>query len=92
LLFPPWLTLNKTPLSVDTNIAIIDVAVFAALFGIALYGVIKRLKWAPVLVIGLTLAQRVIGFYIFKLNVGVAVEIVWSLMIIYFAYREYKTN
>lgn len=81
---------SQSTLAVDANIAIIDAAIPAALFAIALYGLMKKYTWAPVSAIILTIAQRAIGFYIFKLNLGVTIEIIWSLLIIYFAYAVHQ--
>ena len=88
LVLPTMANTQGSTLTVDTSIAIADAAVAAALFAIALYGIIKKQKWGSILAIILTVTQRVVGFFMFQLNVGVAVEVIWSLLIIYFAYKE----
>jgi hypothetical protein len=81
---------SQSILTVDPSTAIMNAAVAAAWFAVAFYGIMKWQKWGPILAIAITLAQRVIGFFMFQLNVGIAAEIVWSTLIIYFAYRALK--
>ena len=88
LVLPTMANTQGSTLTVDATIAIADAAVAAALFAIALYEIIKKQKWGSILAIILTVTQRVVGFFMFQLNVGVAVEVIWSLLIIYFAYKE----
>jgi hypothetical protein len=94
LSIPAWIALSFTasPLStstltVNTSIAIVDAAVAAAVFAMALFGILGRQKWAAYLAVAATVAQRVTGVFIFDLNVGMVVEVVWSLLIIYFAFK-----
>lgn len=91
LSIPFWIALTYTTglqsastLTVNSTIAIIDAA---ALFAVAFLGIIRKQKWGPYLAIAGTFAQRVAGYFIFALNVGMAVEVVWSILIIYFAYK-----
>ena len=60
----------------------------AALFALTLFGLTKRKTWAPFLAIALTITQRVFATYIFFPSSALAVTLIWSLMIIYFAYRD----
>jgi len=65
-----------------------EAAIAAGLFALALFGLIKRKKWAPFLAIALPLAQRVFGTYVFFPSTGIALTTIWSLLIIYFAYKD----
>jgi hypothetical protein len=94
LSIPAWIALSFTasPLStstltVNTSVAIVDAAVAAAIFAMALFGILGRQKWGGYLAVATTVAQRVTGVFIFDLNVGMVVEGVWSLLIIYFAFK-----
>lgn len=68
-----------------------EAALAAALFVLTLFGLIKRKKWAPILAIGLTVTQRVFATYVFFPSSAIALTTIWSLLIIYFAYKE-KTS
>jgi hypothetical protein len=92
LSIPLWIALSfmtnalSTPsLSVDNSIAIVDAATAATLFAVAFVGIIRSKKWGSYLAVVTTLGQRVAGYFIFGLNAGMAIEIVWSILIIYFA-------
>jgi hypothetical protein len=94
LSIPIWIGLVFAPTSptgstiaVNTSIAIVDAAAAAVLFGVALLGILKKQKWGSYLAVAGTVAQRIAGVFIFALNVGMAVEFVWSILIIYFAYK-----
>jgi hypothetical protein len=74
----------------------------AAFFALTLFGLIKRKKWAPFLAIAITLTQRAFGTCAFFPNlsdilvqpliiVPNAATLIWSLTIVYFAYKDIKT-
>ena len=65
-----------------------EAALAAVLFTLTLFGLIKRQKWAPVLSIAITATQRVFATYVFFPSPAIAVTLIWSLVIIYFAYKE----
>lgn len=94
LSIPIWIAFNFTSSSLSTTTvnanvpaAIVDAVVAAAVFAVAIYGLVDSRKWGAYVAIAATIGQRVAGLFIFPLNVGMAVEIVWSLLIIFFAYR-----
>jgi hypothetical protein len=68
-----------------------EAAVAAALFAVALFGLIKKKKWAPYLSVVVTVNQRVFATYVFFPSTAIFVTLIWSLVIIYFAYRDIKT-
>jgi hypothetical protein len=69
-----------------------EAALAASLFALTLFGLIKRQKWAPVLAIAITATQRVFATYVFFPSPAIAVTLIWSLIIIYFSYKELKYN
>jgi hypothetical protein len=94
LSIPIWIGLTFAPtsptgstLTVNTSIAIIDAAAAAILFAAALLGILKKQKWGTYLAVAGTVAQRIAGVFIFALNLGMAIEVVWSILIIFFAYK-----
>jgi len=66
-----------------------EAAAAATLFALTLFGLTKRKKWAPLLAIVVTITQRVFAAYVF-FNFSNLIPLAWSLMIIYFAYKEIK--
>jgi hypothetical protein len=77
---PIWVILPYTrssfsslTLNVDTTIQVVDAAIAAAVFTVALFGILGKRKWGAYLAIAATVAQRVVGVYNFNVNVGKAV-------------------
>jgi hypothetical protein len=71
----------------DSFIASVEAAAAAALFAVTLFCLRRKLKWAPILAIALTVAQRVFAVYVFYPSYFIPVPLVWSLVIIYFAIK-----
>lgn len=68
-----------------------EAALAAILFALTLFGLSKRQKWAPILAIAITLTQRIFATYVFFPSPAIAATLIWSLVIIYFAYEDRKT-
>jgi hypothetical protein len=68
-----------------------EAALAAALFALTLSGLSKKQKWAPILAIAITVTQRVFATYVFFPSPAIAITLIWSLVIIYFAYKDIKT-
>jgi hypothetical protein len=66
----------------------LEAAVAAALFTLTLFGLIKRQKWAPILAVAITITQRSFATYVFFPSTAIPVTTIWSVLIIYFAYRD----
>jgi hypothetical protein len=69
-----------------------EAAVAAALFAVALFGLIKKKKWSPYLALIVTINQRVFATYVFFPSTAIGVTLIWSLLIIYFAYRTIESS
>jgi hypothetical protein len=69
-----------------------EAAVAAILYSITLFGLLKKWKWAPVLALSITVAQRVFASYVFSINIATALTLSWSLVIIYFVYKDLKNK
>jgi hypothetical protein len=67
-----------------------EAAFAAGLFALTLFGLIKSKTWAPMLAIILTVNQRVFATYIFFPSSGIIITLIWSLLVIYFAYIDVK--
>jgi len=72
--------------------AIAEALAAAAVFAVALYGLKKNKSWAPILVLTLTVAQRVFATYIFYPSPALALTLVWSLMLATFAVLTIKNQ
>jgi hypothetical protein len=76
----------------DSFIAGLEAALAATFFAVTLFGLKKRQKWAPILAIALTVTQRVFAVYVFFPSIVIPIPLIWSLIIIYFAFKEIRTS
>ena len=76
----------------DSLIAGSEAALAAAFFGVTLFGLKKRQTWAPILAITITVSQRIFTAYVFFPSVAIPIPLIWSLVIIYFAFKDIKTS
>ncbi len=74
----------------DSFIAGLEAALAAAFFTVALFGLKRNQKWAPILAIVITVTQRVFAVYVFFPSTAIPIPLIWSLVIIYFAYKDIK--
>ena len=81
---------SQSTLTVDPSVAIVNAAVAAALFALVLFALAKRQKWGAALAVALTVSQRVTGFFMFHLGVGIVAMLAWSALIVYFGYQALK--
>jgi len=72
--------------------AIAEALAAAAVFAVALFGLKKNKTWAPMLVLALTVAQRVFATYIFYPSPALALTLVWSVMLAAFAVLTIKNQ
>ncbi len=76
----------------DSLIACSEAALATAFFVITLFGLKRRQKWAPILAIAITVTQRIFAFYVFFPSIAIPIPLIWSLVIIYFAFKEIKIS
>src|SRR5665647_2678073 len=74
----------------DSLIAGSEAALAAAFFAVSLFGLKKKQKWAPILTIVITITQRVFAVYVFFPSIAIPIPLIWSLVIIYFAFKDIK--
>jgi len=75
---------------IDTSAASIEAAIAATLFVITLFGLIKNQNWAPKAAIAITTIQRTFATIVFFPSPGIIATLIWSLLIVYFAYKDIK--
>ena len=67
-----------------------EAALAAGLYALTLFGLVKLKRWAPILAIIVTINQRAFATYVFYPSSGLIITLIWSLLIIYFAYITLK--
>ena len=68
----------------------IILAVVAVVYIVALFGLMKRRLWAPLLVIAISVANRALAGFMFELNESFAFFGVWTVILVVVAYLDYR--
>jgi hypothetical protein len=84
-------------LRVPLYVAAGTLAIVVAVFTMALYGLIKKATWGPLLVIGITITNRVDALLIFRTNFSSldfwaawSLWTAWSIILIIVSYLDYR--
>ncbi len=85
-----WITApsTQTHMNLSASIVIAEAAISAVLFGLTYFGLAKQTSWAPFLAMAVPITQRIFGSYVFFPSPAIAVTLVWSMFIVYFAYKS----
>jgi chromate transport protein ChrA len=77
---------------INTSVASIEAAIAIVLFAVTLFGLTKKQSWAPKAAIAITIIQRTFATIVFFPSPGIIATLIWSIIIIYFAYKTIKTE
>lgn len=78
-------------LVVDYTDASLTAAIVAVLNIVALLGIRMKTKWGPLLVIAITIPNRIVGLFHFEVSaVGQAPFISWTVILVIFALLDYR--
>ena len=77
---------NGNALIAGTIILLIVSAVYAA----ALFGLLKKLTWAPLLVIAISVANRLIALPLYFISPAFAFWAVWTIILIVVSYLDWR--
>ena len=59
---------------------------YATVYAIAAFGLFRKSKWAPLLIIEISIVDRALALVIFQLNVGFLIWSVWKIVMISLAF------
>ena len=59
---------------------------YATAYAIAAFGLFRKTKWAPLLIIAVTIVDRALALVIFQLNIGFLTWSVWKIVMISLAF------
>ena len=76
----------------NSLIASLEAALAAVFFAVTLFGLRRKKKWAPILAIAITVSQRAFAVYVFFPSIAIPIPLIWSLVIIYFAFKDIKSS
>jgi hypothetical protein len=64
--------------------------VVSAIYGVALFGLLKKLAWAPLLVIAVSIANRIIALPLYFISPAFAFWAVWTVILVVVSYLDWK--
>jgi len=62
------------------------ILVYATVYAINAFGLFRKSKWAPLLIIEISIVDRVLALVIFQLNVGFLIWSAWKIVMISLAF------
>ena len=68
----------------------ITLLVVAVIYIVALFGLMKKIKWAPKLIIAISVANRVLALVLYFISPAFAFWAVWTFILIALSYFEWR--
>jgi hypothetical protein len=68
----------------------ITLLVVAVVYIAALYGLMKRLKWAPLLIIAISVANRALALVLYFISPAFAFWAIWTIILVALAYLDWR--
>lgn len=62
----------------------------AAIYAVALFGLVKRYTWGPLLVIAISIVNRILAIFLYELSPAFAFWGVWTIILVVVAYLDYR--
>ncbi len=64
--------------------------VVAAIYAVSLFGLVKNQKWAPLLIIAISVVNRVFALAIFYISPAFAFWAAWTVILVVLGFLEYR--
>lgn len=68
----------------------IILAAVSVIYIVALVGLIKKMKWSPLLVIAISVVNRALGAVIYPLNSSMVLWVVWTVILVAVAFLDFR--
>lgn len=72
------------------NIASIVLIVVAVIYALALFGLIKKKKWAPQLIIAISVVNRALALVLYQISPAFTFWAIWSIILIVVSYFDWR--
>jgi hypothetical protein len=72
------------------NIASIVLVVVAVIYSLALFGLLKKKKWAHQLIIAVTVVNRALALVLYQISPAFTFWAVWSIILIVVSYFDWR--
>jgi hypothetical protein len=64
--------------------------VISIVYIVSLYGLLKNMKWAPLLVIGISVANRTLALFLYQISVAFVFWAIWTVILVVVSYLDYR--
>ncbi len=64
--------------------------IVAVAYVVGLFGLFRRMKWAPLLVITISVANRALAFVLYQISVYVLIWVIWTVILVVIAYLDWR--
>ncbi len=75
-----------TTLAVASTILVI----VAVIYAIALFGLVKKQKWGAILVIVISVVNRIFAVLLYEFNAAFTIWAIWTIVLVVVAYLDYR--
>ena len=80
----------RMTLIVDYSIASVAAGVAGILNIIAFIGILRKSKWGSLLVIAVSIPNRILGLFLFEMPASTGLFAIWTALLVIFAYINYR--
>jgi hypothetical protein len=71
-------------------IASVILLVISVLYIVSLFGLLKHVKWAPLLVIAISVANRLLAIFLYQISLAFVFWAIWTIILEVVSYLDYK--
>jgi len=64
--------------------------IVAAVYAVALFGLMRKMNWAPLLIIGISIANRALALVLYFISPAFAFWAVWTVILVVISYTVYR--
>jgi hypothetical protein len=68
----------------------VTLLVVAAIYAAGLYGLVKRKLWSPLLIIAISIANRVLALFLYLISPAFAFWAVWTVLLVVLSYLVWR--
>ncbi|MGZ4850764.1 MAG: hypothetical protein ACXV2C_05230 [Candidatus Bathyarchaeia archaeon] len=64
--------------------------VVALVYIVSLFGLLRKMKWSPLLIVAISVANRALALFLYFISPAFAFWAVWTVILLVLAYLDYK--
>lgn len=68
----------------------VTLTVVSLVYIVSLYGLVKKMQWAPLLVIAISIANRVLAIFLYQISIAFVFWAVWTAILVAFGYLDWR--